>query len=206
MIEKRWKHDELADDLAISKGGIPFLNVCLGSPWLNGRKQKTPRADLVVCRPSYRRFCLSIYEVKVSRSDFLSDIRSGKWKEYLKHCNRFYFAVSSGVLQKKDLPDDAGLITRGPNGWSTSKAAPELNTEIPIDTLKSIIFARQRRSAREKRLDDIVNMGSPFSRKDYMGRLKAARVLGNEFGILHEEAMRIGGVGKAIDLLKSSNH
>ena len=35
MAGKAWKHDELADDLAIAKGGIPFLNVCLGSDWEN---------------------------------------------------------------------------------------------------------------------------------------------------------------------------
>ena len=51
------------------------------------------RADLVIIRPSYKRFCVSVFEVKVSRADFLSDIRSEKWRGYLPHCNRFYFAL-----------------------------------------------------------------------------------------------------------------
>lgn len=205
MTTKVWKHDELAEDLAVAKGGIPYLNVCLGSPWLNGRKQKTPRADLVVCKPSYRRFCLAIFEIKVTRADFLSDIRTGKWRDYLPHCDRFYFAVCKGVLQKADIPEEAGLIVRGPKGWHTSKAAPVMDNEIPVDTMKSLIFAKQRRSVREKRLDDVENMAGrqSYSRKDYLGRLKAARVLGNDFGKLHEAAMRLGGMDKAVSVLKS---
>jgi hypothetical protein len=205
LAEVIWKHDDLADDLAIAKGGIPYLNVCLGSPWLNGRKQKTPRADLVVCKPSYQRFCLSIYEIKVTRADFLSDIRSGKWRDYLPHCDRFYFAVCKGVLQKSDIPNDAGLVVRGNKGWSTIKSAPVFKNGIPIDTMKSLIFAKQRRSAREKRLDDVQNMKRNYSRRDYLGRLKAARVLGDEFGKLHEAAMRLGGLDKAFVVLNKEH-
>lgn len=197
---KTWKHDDLAEDLAIAKGGIPFLNVCLGSAWDNGG-QKTPRADLVVCRPSYNKFCLSVYEIKVTRSDFLSDIRLGKWRDYLPHCDRFYFAVCKGILDITDIPLEAGLIIRGPKGWHTRKAAPRMDHEIPLATLKSLIFAKQRRSAREKRLDDVQDIQGSSYRTDYYGRLKAARVLGNDFGKLHEAAISVGGIKDAIKLL-----
>lgn len=197
-----WKHDDLAEDLAVAKGGIPFLNVCLGSTWDN--RSRTPRSDLVVCLPSYNRFAISIYEVKVSRSDFLSDIRSGKWRSYLPNCHRFYFATLSDVCQKSDIPDDAGWLVRGPKGWSTRKASPKFDNKIEHNVLLSLIFARQRRSAREKRLDDVQDIQSrSYCRTDYFGRLKAARVLGNEFGKLHEAAMQIGGVKKATKILQN---
>lgn len=198
-----WKHDDLAEDLAIAKGGIPFLNVCLGSAWLNSRNKKTPRADLVVCRPSYKKFYLSIFEVKVSRSDFMNDIRSGKWMAYLPHCNCFYFAAVKGILDISEIPQQSGLIIRGDKGWYTRMAAPKINNEIPIATMKSLIFAKQRRSAREKRLDDVKSMMSDYGRNDFSGRLKAARVLGNKIGKLHEAAMRYGGLDKAISLLNA---
>lgn len=199
-----WTHDRLAEDLAIAKGGIPFLNVCLGSAWTYPRGNKTPRADLVICRPSYRKFCLSVFEIKVSRADFLSDIRSEKWRAYLPHCDRFYFAVLKGILTKDDIPTEAGLITRGPKGWHTNIAAPKMDHEISPYTLKSLIFAKQRRSVREKRLDDIQDMRSlSYIRTDFNGRLKAARVLGNQFGKLHEAAMKIGGIENAIELLEN---
>lgn len=202
-----WKHDDLAEDLAIAKGGIPYLNVCLGSAWCNflNRDNKTPRADLVVCRPSYSQFTLSVFEIKISRADFLSDIRSEKWRSYLPHCHRFYFAVAAGVATKDDIPAEAGFMVRGPKGWTTRKAAPPQSQEIPPQTLLSLIFAKQRRSTREKRLDDVIAMQQDkFSRqrKDFSGRLKAARVLGDEVGKLHEAAMGLGGLKESTELLQ----
>jgi hypothetical protein len=196
-------HDQLAEDLAIAKGGIPFLNACLGSVF---KKSKTARADLVVCTPSYTRFCLSVYEVKVTRADFLSDIRSCKWRDYLPHCHRFYFAVAKGVADKSDIPDEAGLVVRGPKGWHTAVAAPKRTLDIPRETMLALVFAKQRRSAREKRLDDVIDMsrGHEYMRHDFGGRIKAARVLGNQMGKLHEAAMRAGGLEKATKILEAA--
>lgn len=196
-----WKHDDLAEDLAVAKGGIPYLNVCLGSTWTG--KNKTPRADLLVCRPSYKKFLITIYEVKLTRSDFLSDIRTGKWEHYLAHCDRFYFAVKKGIADKSEIPDCVGLVVRGEKGWHTAKASTKLNTEIHEDTLKSLIFAKQRRSYREKRLDDVQDMESNqyYRRQDFSGRLKASRVLGKNWGALHESAMNFGGLEKATSFL-----
>ncbi len=171
-------HDDIAEDLATAKGGIPFLNACLGSVWADG---KTPRADLVVCRPTYKEFTLSIFEVKISRADFLSDIRSDKWRLYLPHCHRFYFAAKDGVCKKSDIPEEAGLMIRNNKGWYTAKAAPRLTPSVPQETLLSLVFARQRRSAREKRIDDILAMRRRgYDATDFMGGSKAARVHGKE--------------------------
>ena len=175
-------HDDIAEDLATAKGGIPFLNACLGSVWADG---KTPRADFVVCRPTYKEFTLSIFEVKISRSDFLSDIRSDKWRLYLPHCHRFYFAAMQGVCKKDDIPEESGLVIRNDKGWHTAKSAPRLMPNVPKETLLSLIFARQRRSAREKRIDDILEMNRRgFHDTDFMGRSTAARVHGKEVGKL----------------------
>jgi hypothetical protein len=129
----------LAEDLANIKG-TPFLDLPLGSVFL----MDCQRADVIEVKPSYTRFCVSIYEVKISRSDFMSDIRSGKWRGYLEHCHRFYFAVSQGVAQKCDVPPEAGLIVRGETGWSTVKAAPARDVIVPDYTLMSMIFMKER--------------------------------------------------------------
>ena len=177
------EHDDVAEDLALAKGGIPFLNVCLGPKWIGSGK--TPRADLVVCSASYKGFVLSAFEVKISRSDFLRDLRSEKWRTYLPHCNRLYFAVLDEVCRKEDIPEEAGLLIRNSKGWYTAKKAPSLQSSIPHDTLLSLIFARQRRSAREKRIDDIMEMRRlGYHATDFQGGLKAARVHGKEVGRL----------------------
>lgn len=116
-------HDALAEDLALSIGVLPYLNVVLGSAWLSGADNKTPRADVLGIKPSYTRFCVAIYEVKISRSDFLSDIRSGKWRSYLPHCHRFYFATLPGICSREDIPAEAGWMVRTDKSWTTRKPA-----------------------------------------------------------------------------------
>jgi len=169
---KVWQHNELAEDLAIIKG-TNFLDVPLGSVWL----ERPQRADVVEVKPSYTRFCVSIYEIKVSRADFLSDIRSEKWKGYLEHCHRFYFAVPSGMVKKEEIPSGAGLIVRGETGWSTVKASEIRYGEIPYTTLLSLIFAKQRRNhSKHKRIaiEDYIRIS--YKRK------KLYKTLGKEIG------------------------
>lgn len=143
MNRKTWQHNELAEDLAIAKSSF-YLDVPLGSVWLAPYGKGVPRADLVEIKPSYTRFCVSIYEVKVSRSDFLSDINSGKWRGYLPHCHRFYFATPAGLVDKREIPEEAGWIVRGERGWKTMKVAPVQQVEVPKETLLSLLFAKQR--------------------------------------------------------------
>lgn len=174
-IFQKWRHNDLADDLAGQLGTI-YTNCPLGSVWggIYGKRQKaheaamsappdkygevfkktlgltrgTQLADVVDVRPSYTRFCIAIYEIKVSRADFLSDIRSDKWRGYLNHCHRFYFAVPSGLVKKSEIPDEAGLMVRGPRGWTAVVAATVLDTEIPEGTMMSMLFMRSRYSRR----------------------------------------------------------
>ena len=148
-----WKHNELAEDLSFNIGKTPYLDVTLGSSMLNNHKVQ--RADVLSVKPSYRRFCISIYEIKISRSDFLSDIRSEKWKGYLEHCHRFYFATPEGMVDKSEIPDPAGLLLRSPKGWCVVKIPKVLDTKVPRETLKALLFAKQRLSEREKRNKEI---------------------------------------------------
>lgn len=47
------------------------------------------------------------YEIKVSRSDFISD---KKWEEYLPYCSWFYFIAPKGIIRKEELPTGIGLM------------------------------------------------------------------------------------------------
>jgi hypothetical protein len=44
---------------------------------------------------------ITIVEVKSGWPDFAADHKKGKWKEYLAHCDRFFFAVPPDFLDKK---------------------------------------------------------------------------------------------------------
>ncbi len=138
---KKFTHRELCFDLAFAKG-TEFVEVPLGSMWLN--YNKVGKADVVTVKPSYNKFNLDIYEVKISRSDFLHDIKSKKYERYLKHCNRLYFATLSGIAKKEDIPDNAGWIVRGEKGWSTVKQAKKRDITFDNQTLLSLIFYKGR--------------------------------------------------------------
>lgn len=67
------------------------------------------RADLMAIDAKGR---IVIVEIKVSRADLLGD---GKWRDYLTHCDRFYWAMPAGFdLGPLDgdafLPDRTGII------------------------------------------------------------------------------------------------
>ena len=118
--KKKFTHRELCFDLAEAKG-TRFIEVPLGSKYLSWGE--VSQADVITVNPSYNKFNLDIYEVKVTRSDFLGEIKKKKYEASLPHCNRFYFATLSGVCKPEEIPDGIGLIVRGDNGWSTVKRA-----------------------------------------------------------------------------------
>ena len=198
MKNNNFNHRKLCEDLALAKQTI-FVEVPLGSVWAgqlqglnssvflewskrNLRTEKeieeyrrrnwgkgTQIGDVVVVRPSYTNFCIDIYEVKVRRSDFLKEIRSEKWKGYLPHCHRFYFACLSDIIWgKKEIPEPAGLIIRGERGWRTAKRAVCRDITVPHETLLSMLFFRQKgfRSwrSREKVLGSWIGRERAFKR------------------------------------------
>jgi len=51
------------------------------------------------------------YEVKVSRSDFLGEMKKpGKTARSARFCTSFYFACPAGLLLPEDVPDPYGLV------------------------------------------------------------------------------------------------
>jgi len=112
------------------------------------------RIDVVaVRRRQYLRKQFRAYEVKVSRSDFLSDVGSQKWRKYLSICHQVYFAAPAGLLRKEEIPKGAGLTVYGKKGWQVVKSAPVHEPEnLDADAVLSILFSatRQHLSTRDK--------------------------------------------------------
>ncbi len=81
------------------------------------------RADLWVLRPSWSKPQVTIYEVKVTRQDFLRD---DKHRSYLDACNCLYFAAPRGVIKPEELSEECGLLEVAASGGMlrTVKKAP----------------------------------------------------------------------------------
>lgn len=86
-----------------NKKDIFLTEVKTGATWAGTHQ----RLDAVAIKPSWTQPCITIYEVKVSRSDFMAD---EKYIGYLPLCHRFYFACPSGLIKAEELREDIGLI------------------------------------------------------------------------------------------------
>lgn len=87
--------------------------------------------------------CVTAYEIKVSRADFIGD---NKWPAYLPLCNQFYFVAPKGIIEPSELSPDAGLLVVVGDGSGTrlltKKKAAYRRVEIPEDLYRYILMCR----------------------------------------------------------------
>lgn len=103
--------------------------------------EKTPRFDLWAMKRSYTKPMTWIYEIKVSRQDFLKD---DKWQSYLPYCTDFYFIAPYGIIDVSEVPEQSGLLLISKTGTKLycKKKAPHRNVTIPDSVFKYIIMSR----------------------------------------------------------------
>ncbi len=177
-----WTGQTLAEDLAKSKDQAQWLTwvqLPLGSVmWENGH---TPRADVLAIRKSFVSPSFTIYEVKISRSDFLADINKGKYRAYFEHCNQLYFAVPKGLITKDEIPEGTGLTVRGDKGWRVAKAAPRREHTPNVELLlKLLMRGYEDRLVEWKQYDRLKNLEyKGLKEASYQFGIKVARDLGN---------------------------
>jgi hypothetical protein len=109
-----------------------------GSTWSN---DNLAIMDALAIKKSWSKPCLTGYEVKVSRQDFLND---DKWPIYKNYCHRFYFACPTGLIQPEELPSEVGLVWFNPEKKTlyTKKKSLFRNIEMPANMFYYIILSR----------------------------------------------------------------
>ena len=109
-----------------------------GSSW---SADKTPRFDLWTMKRSYTKPMTWIYEIKVSRQDFVKD---DKWQSYLPYCTDFYFVAPCGIIDVSEIPEQSGLLLTSKTGNKLycKKKAPHRNVTIPDSVFKYILMSR----------------------------------------------------------------
>jgi len=121
-----------------------FAATKVGSSFL--ARGRVPIPDVMAVKCSFTCPVVTIYEVKATRADFLSDIRTDKWRKYLPYCHKFYFATAADVCDRRELQDGVGLMRLSARGhWSTVRGAavrrPEPDpTDGPL--LLALLFAQ----------------------------------------------------------------
>lgn len=95
-----------------------------------------PTLSVERCRPW-------THEVKISRADFQSDVRSGKWRQYVNFSCRVFFAVPKGLVQPTEVPTETGLLEYDGSTWTLAKPAKYCKGwELPSRHLMKLILGR----------------------------------------------------------------
>lgn len=143
VSENIWGHNALASDLArkLRNDGKSWTweNATIGA-WSG------PRPD-VMAFPRWRYDLPQIhaYEIKISRSDLLSDLNSDKWRKYLEHCQSVTFAMPHGLAKKEEIPAECGVMFRTARGWRTERRAQNLGSACSIQAMAKLLTCHPSR-------------------------------------------------------------
>lgn len=79
-------------------------------------------------------YCIA-YEVKVSKNDFLNEIKQPQKRDfYLKNSNEFFFAMPKSIgVTKDEIPTGCGLIFFDKNKLHVEKIAPQNKGKLNFD-------------------------------------------------------------------------
>jgi len=99
------------------------------------------RMDAWAMNRSWANPCISAYEVKVSRSDFLND---NKWRSYLPYCNQLSFVCPRNLIGLTELPVDVGLYYVASTGTRlvTARKPVWRDVVIPDSVWRYILMCR----------------------------------------------------------------
>lgn len=117
--ERRAHHHTLGGRLAqwlrssgrMTWENIEFLTECAGEDGYSYKKASRP--DVFSVKPTYNVGQVNpiVHEVKVSRADFLSDMKRPEKREaYQAYSEAFYFACPHGLIDAAEIPQGTGLV------------------------------------------------------------------------------------------------
>lgn len=195
----RYRH---ADDV--------FVEECKDGPSQGCRHL---RMDAWVMARSWSQMCVTVYETKVSRSDFLKD---NKWRGYLPMCNALYFCAPKGLIAPGELPEDVGLIEATTNAARliTRRKAVYRDVDIPESVYRYILMCRARIQREQspvqdadywrewlKLKDDDHRLGADVRLRMGRGRGEQMRRIEQENTALKAENKRLSDVREALKQL-----
>ena len=90
---------------------------------------------------SWSKPCISGYEIKISRGDFLRD---AKWYQYFGYVNEFYLVCPSGIIDRTEIPLECGLMYYRPESRTVVMKKKAIHRDITpsADMLMYIIMSK----------------------------------------------------------------
>lgn len=121
-----------------------FVDQCKTGATQRSRPGELQVMDAWAMAKSWAHPCVTCYEIKVTRSDFLGD---KKWRGYLPYCNQMFFATPWKLVTPEELPgEECGLIWVTETGGRcvVKRPAKYREVEIPEDVWRYILMWRAR--------------------------------------------------------------
>jgi len=145
---------------------ITFSEVKDGPTW--GVRHR--RVDFIAISKSWSNLCTKIFEVKVSRSDFLND---KKWPEYLELGNEFYWVCPKGMIKRKEVDSRCGLIYVYETGTcrTVKKALFQDRDPDPYLLLYILMWRHGTKEAKSSREDRMKHIKKEIADRDELGKL-----------------------------------
>lgn len=111
------------------------------------------RMDIVAIKKTWSPVTIVAAEAKTSHADFVND---EKWPEYMKMCNKFYWACPTKLIKKDEIDPKCGLIYINPETKRarTAKAAIYRPNDPDPWMLLYLLLWREEGLNRPKRSDD----------------------------------------------------
>lgn len=198
-VMTEWGHDALAEDLAASRTRVQEMCATRLSIGQMGGGGQT---DVTSIMPSWTKAGITIYEIKVTRGDFLRDVTSGKYLRYRPFCHRLVFATPKGLVKKAEVPTGMGLVERSEKGWRTAKRATVVGMDTKdMWTMVMGMLMKQNRpeyGATPSRAERIRTLLDCKSEEEFLSLIRHSHILGKRVhGIVQTAHTAIGAEARS---------
>lgn len=128
---KRAPHHDLGKHLAqwlAAQGRMTWEDCCFDVEISSGMVRTRPDVFSTATTMNMDKWDPQVHEIKVSRADFLGDIKKPEKREaYFKVGQRVFYATPFGLIQKEEVPPECGWVEQSKDGhqWIVRKKAPK---------------------------------------------------------------------------------
>lgn len=159
------------------------------------------RVDYWAMAKSHSNACVSAYEVKIARADWLRDT---KYQQYLPACNELYVVCPSGLIKPEEVCPEVGLLYMHltESGLRTVKKAPHRTQGLDLAAVYKQALMATTRGAHQSRSERAEQYRAMLADRDATGLVgqRLAKKIAQERAVDRARLERLCERGAAAEL------